>query len=53
MPPELCKEALNGIQSIDEADSLVTDGAGDFGQEAISTILTVYFAISLSRQSST
>jgi stage V sporulation protein K len=34
-----CKEALNGILFIDEAYSLVTGGTGDFGQEAISTIL--------------
>jgi SpoVK/Ycf46/Vps4 family AAA+-type ATPase len=36
---ERCKEALNGILFIDEAYSLVTGGTGDFGQEAISTIL--------------
>jgi SpoVK/Ycf46/Vps4 family AAA+-type ATPase len=36
---ERCKEALNGILFIDEAYSLATGGAGDFGQEAISTIL--------------
>jgi SpoVK/Ycf46/Vps4 family AAA+-type ATPase len=37
---ERCKEALNGILFIDEAYSLATSGlAGDFGQEAISTIL--------------
>ncbi len=36
---ERCKEALNGILFVDEAYSLVTGGTGDFGQEAISTIL--------------
>lgn len=34
-----CRDALNGILFIDEAYSLVTGGQGDFGQEAISTIL--------------
>ena len=34
-----CKEALNGILFIDEAYALATGGAGDFGQEAISTVL--------------
>jgi stage V sporulation protein K len=37
---ERCKEALNGILFIDEAYSLVTGGGtGDFGQEAVSTVL--------------
>jgi stage V sporulation protein K len=36
---ERCKQALNGILFVDEAYSLVTGGTGDFGQEAISTIL--------------
>ena len=36
---ERCKEALNGILFIDEAYSLATGGPGDFGQEAISTLL--------------
>jgi len=37
---ERCKEALNGILFIDEAYSLVTGaGSGDFGQEAVSTVL--------------
>ncbi len=37
---ERCKEALNGILFIDEAYSLVTEGGtGDFGQEAVSTVL--------------
>jgi stage V sporulation protein K len=35
----VCKNALNGILFIDEAYSLVFGGQGDFGQEAISTIL--------------
>lgn len=34
-----CRDALNGILFIDEAYSLATGGIGDFGQEAISTIL--------------
>jgi stage V sporulation protein K len=34
-----CRDALNGILFIDEAYSLITGGQGDFGQEAISTIL--------------
>jgi hypothetical protein len=34
-----CKQALNGILFIDEAYALATGGAGDFGQEAISTVL--------------
>lgn len=36
---ERCKAALNGILFIDEAYSLVTEGGGDFGQEAVSTVL--------------
>jgi SpoVK/Ycf46/Vps4 family AAA+-type ATPase len=37
---ERCKEALNGILFIDEAYSLVSEGGtGDFGQEAVSTVL--------------
>jgi SpoVK/Ycf46/Vps4 family AAA+-type ATPase len=34
-----CREALNGILFIDEAYSLASGGIGDFGQEAISTII--------------
>ena len=36
---EVVKKAMGGILFIDEAYSLVTDSEGDFGQEAINTLL--------------
>ena len=36
---EVVKSAMGGILFIDEAYSLVTDSEGDFGQEAINTLL--------------